>query len=177
MLRFAYFPPLRSAVSVPAPSRGFSHRWHEPAITGWVRWLCICLLAIYIVPGLFSAYRAWVQIRSVELIVPRKELHSGDVIRVRTVSWARTYVYVDLFLVQGRRADTLATHEIPRNSNASQDPRWRRDSMTVALTPALLSRYDSGAAIIRAVAEGGPQWLRTPPPLVREAAVRLVTSR
>jgi hypothetical protein len=164
-------------VSIPAPSRGLSHRWHEPAITGWVRRLCIILLAIYIVPGLFSAYRAWVQIQSVELIVPRKELHSGDVIRVRTVSWARTYVYVDLFLVQGSRADTLATHEIPRNVNASQDPRWRRDSMTVSLTPAMLSRFDSGAAIIRVKAEGGPQWLRTPPPLIREAAVQLVPNR
>jgi hypothetical protein len=164
-------------VSVPAPSRGFAHRWHEPAITGWVRWLCLFLFAIYVVPGLFSAYRAWVQIRSLDLIVPGKELHSGDVIRVRTVSWARTYVYVDLLLVQGSHVDTLASHEIPRNVNASQDPRWRRDSMTVVLTPALLSRYDSGAAIIRAVAEGGPQWLRTPPPLVREAPVQLVPNR
>ena len=164
-------------MSVPVPSRRFTHRWDEPAITGWVRWLCLILFAIYVVPGLFSAYRAWVQIRSLDLIVPRKELHSGDVIRVRTVSWARTYVYVDLFLVQGSRADTLATHEIPRNVNASQDPRWRRDSMTVVLTPALLSRYHSGAAIIRAVAEGGPQWLRTPPPLIREAAVQLAPNR
>ena len=164
-------------MSVPAPSRGFTHRWHEPAITGWVRRLCIFLLAIYTVPGLFSAYRAWVQIRSLELIVPRKELHSGDVIRVHTVSWARTYVYVDLLLVQGSHADTLATHEISRNVNASQDPRWRRDSIALVVTPALLSRYDSGAATIRVTAEGGPQWLRTPPPLIRETPVQLVPNR
>jgi hypothetical protein len=152
-------------------------RWDRPSITGWVRWLCIFLFVMYAVPGLFSSYRAWVQVRSLDLSVPGKDLRSGDTIRVRAVSWARTYVYVDLLLLQGGHKDTLATHEIPRNVNASQDPRWRRDSMTVVLTPALLSRYDSGAAIIRAVAEGGPQWLRTPPPLVREAAVRLVPNR
>ncbi len=132
---------------------------------------------MYVVPGLFSSYRAWIQIRSLELVVPRTEIGSGDTVRVRTVSWARTYVYVDLFLVQGNRVDTLATHEIPRNVNASQDPRWRRDSIIVVLTPAVLSRYDSGAAIIRAVAAGGPQWLRTPPPLVRKKAVQLIPSR
>lgn len=135
------------------------------------------MFAIYAVPGLFSAYRAWVQVRSLELIAPRGAIGSGDTIRVRAVSWARTYVYVDLLLVQGSRSDTLATHEIPRNVNASQDPRWRRDSMTVVLTQPLLARYDSGAAIIRVTAEGGPQWLRTPPPLVREAAVQLIPNR
>ncbi|MEA2705926.1 MAG: hypothetical protein QOH22_714 [Gemmatimonadaceae bacterium] len=157
--------------------RGTTHRWHEPAIAGWIRWLTIFLLVMYVVPGLFSAYRAWVQIRSLDLIVPGRNLASGDTIRVRAVSWARTYVYVDLMLVQGAHVDTLATHEIPRNTNASQDPRWKRDSITLVLTPVMLSRYDSGAAMVRAKAEGGPQWLRTPPPLIRETAVQLIMTR
>jgi hypothetical protein len=150
-------------------------RRSDPLVPGWIRWpLITFVLVTYLLPGLFSSYRAWVQVHSLDLIVPSGDLRAGDTIQVRAVSWARTEVYVDLFLVQGRRADTLATHEIPRNHNASIDPRWRRDSMTVVLTPSFLAGYHRGPATIRAVAEGGPQWLRIPPPLVRETAVQLV---
>ena len=152
-----------------------ARQWHESAVVGWVRWPTIFLVfVVYVMPGLFSSYRAWVQVRSLELIVPSKEIRSGDTIRVNTVSWARTYVYVDLLLIQGSRADTLATHEIAKNRNASIDPRWRRDSMIVVLRQPLLKGYDRGAATIRVTATGGPQWLRTPPPLVRETPVQLV---
>ena len=150
-------------------------RRREPLVPGWIRWpLITFVLVTYLLPGLFSSYRAWVQVHSLDLIVPRGEIQSGDTIRVRAVSWARTYVYVDLLLVQGNHTDTLATHEIPRNRNASIDPRWRRDSMAVVLTPSVLTGFHRGSATVRAVAEGGPQWLRTPPPLVRETAVQLV---
>ena len=141
----------------------------------WIRWLIIVVvLATYVVPGLFSSYRAWVQVRSLELIVPSRELRIGDTIRVNTVSWARTWVDVNLLLVQGTRAETLAVHQIPKNRNASIDPRWRRDSIAVVLTQSLLVGYDRGPATVRARAIGGPQWLRTPPPLLRETAVQLI---
>ena len=132
------------------------------------------ILVTYVLPGLFASYRAWVQIRSLDLIVPRKELRIGDTIRVNTVSWARTWVDVDLVLVQGTRVDTLAAHQIPKNHDASIDPRWRRDSIIVVMTPLSLAGYNSGDATLRARAIGGPQWLRTPPPLVRESLVSLV---
>ena len=150
-------------------------QWHEPAIVRWIRWPVIVLVLVtYLLPGLFSSYRAWVQVRSLELIVPSNELRAGDTIRVRTVSWGRTWVDVDLMLVQGSRADTLAFHEIPKNRNASIDPRWRRDSIVLVLSQPLLVGYDRAAATIRARAIGGPQWLRTPPPLIRETLVQLV---
>jgi hypothetical protein len=152
-------------------------RWHEPAVVGWILWPSIFLvLVMYVVPGLFSSYRAWVQVRSLDLIVPSRELRSGDTIRVHTVSWARTWVDVDLLLVQGNRTDTLAFHEIPKNRNASIDPRWRRDSIIQVLSEPLLTRYDRGTATVRAIAVGGPQWLRTPPPLIRETVVKLMPS-
>jgi hypothetical protein len=144
-------------------------------VARWIRWAFIVFVSVtYVVPGLFSSYRAWVQVRSLELTVPNRELRSGDTIRVRTVSWARTWVNVDLLLLQGSRADTLAFHQIPKNRNASIDPRWRRDSIVVVLSQPVLTGYDRGAATVRAVAVGGPQWLRTPPPLIREAVVQLV---
>jgi hypothetical protein len=115
-----------------------------------------------------------VQVRSLDLVVPAKEISAGDTLRVHAVSWARTWVDVDLILVQGKRIDTLAWHRIPKNHNASIDPRWRRDSMTVVLTQPMLTGYAPGPATIRATALGGPQWLRTPPPLIRETEVHLV---
>ena len=149
------------------------HREVSP-VGSWIRWILVAIVAVtYVVPGLFSSYRAWVQVHSLDLIVPRRDLRIGDTIRVNTVSWARTWVDVDVVLAQGDRIDTLATHQIPKNHNASIDPRWRRDSMIVALSPALLAGFDSGAAVIRARAIGGPQWLRTPPPLIRESSVQL----
>ena len=152
-----------------------TRRRQERAIVGWILWPTLFVtLVLYVLPGMFSAYRAWVQVRSLDLIVPGTQIHSGDTLRVHTVSWARTYVYVDLMLIQGERADTLADHEIPKNHNASIDPRWRRDSIVVVLNSASLAGYHPGLATLRAIAIGGPQWLRTPPPLIREAAVQLV---
>ena len=152
----------------------FAAHSDQDGLGRWVQRLVIVLvLSTYVLPGLFSSYRAWVQIRNLDLIVPRKELGIGDTVRVNTVSWARTWVDVDLVLIQGKRVDTLATHEIPRNHNASIDPRWRRDSIIVVLTPSILAGYTPGPATIRAHAIGGPQWLRTPPPLVRESLVQL----
>ena len=152
-----------------------ARQWHEPVVVRWIRWPVIVLVLVtYLLPGLFSSYRAWVQVRSLELIVPNRELRSGDTIRVRTVSWARTWVDVHLLLVQGGRAETLGFHQIPKNHNASIDPRWRRDSIVVVLSQPLLTGYDRGLATVRAVATGGPQWLRTPPPLIREAVVQLI---
>ncbi|MFL5487327.1 MAG: hypothetical protein ACJ8AJ_02480 [Gemmatimonadaceae bacterium] len=149
----------------------------EPVVPRWIFWPSIFLvLLMYGLPGLFSSYRAWVQVHSLALTVPRREIGSGDTIRVNTVSWARTWVDVDVVLLQGIRAETLAVHRIPKNRNASIDPRWRRDSIIVVLADPLLARYKGGAAIIRAHAVGGPQWLRTPPPLVRETIVQLAHS-
>jgi len=154
---------------------GAVRQWEQPLVPRWIRWSVIAVaLATYVIPGLFSSYRAWVQVHSLDLSVPRTEIRSGDTIKVRTVSWGRTYVYVDLVLRQGARAETLAVHEIPRNHNPSIDPRWRRDSIDLVLTDSLLAGFDPGPAKIHVSAEGGPQWLRTPPPLVREAAVQLV---
>jgi hypothetical protein len=154
---------------------GVVRPWEEPLVPRWIRWSVISIaLVTYVIPGAFSAYRAWVQVHSLDLSVPRREIRAGDTIKVRTVSWARTYVYVDLVLQQGARAETLAVHEIPRNHNPSIDPRWRRDSIDLVLTESALSGFNPGPARIHVSAEGGPQWLRTPPPLIREAEVQLV---
>ena len=146
----------------------------KSAVPKWILWPSVIFVVVtYVLPGLFSAYRAWVQVRSLELKVQRSEIQSGDTVRVRAVSWARTRVRFDLQLVQGARTRTLAARIIPDNHNASIDPRWRRDSIVVVVTEAVLAGYDRGPATLRATAIGGPQWLRTPPPLIRQRSVNL----
>ena len=142
------------------------------AIPRWILWPSVIIVMVtYVLPGLFSAYRAWVQVRSLDLNVARSEIHGGDTVRVHAVSWARTRVRFDLELVQGARSSMLAERVIPDNHNASIDPRWRRDSIVVVITPDLLASYARGPATLRATAIGGPQWLRTPPPLVQQRQV------
>jgi hypothetical protein len=150
--------------------------WPErkSAVPRWVLWpVVIIALVTYVLPGLFSSYRAWVQVRSLELDVGGADIRAGDTIRVRAVSWARTRVRFDLQLVQGAKSAILASRIIPDNYNASIDPRWRRDSIVVVVTEPLLSEYEPGGAIFRATAIGGPQWLRTPPPLIQQRKVSL----
>ena len=146
-------------------------------IPRWVLWPSIIIVvATYVIPGFFSAYRAWVQVHSLDLIVAKREIQTGDTVRVRAVSWGRTRVQVNLQLVQGDRSTTLGSHVIPDNHNPSIDPRWKRDSIVVVLTQPLLAIYNRGPATLRAIAIGGPQWLRTPAPLIRETPVTLVST-
>jgi hypothetical protein len=63
---------------------------------------------------------------------------------------------------------------IPSNHVASLDPRTRSAMLHVVLGQEQLARFHEGRATIRASAIGGPQWLRTPPPLVRTLPVVIV---
>ncbi len=149
----------------------------KSVIPRWILWPSIIIVLVtYVAPGLFSAYRALVQVRSLDLDVPRAQVRIGDTVRVRAVSWARTRVRFDLQLIQGAKSTVLASRVIPDNYNASIDPRWRRDSIVIVMTDTLLSGYERGGAKFRATAIGGPQWLRTPPPLIQQREVN-VTGR
>ena len=136
-------------------------------------WLTRIVLIPFAVFAGFSGYRAWVQVRSVALRVPDRELRPGDVIDVDAVSWARATVTVRLILAQGTRAETLAVHRIPSNHVASLDPRTQSAHLMVPIERDLLARFRPGDAVLRAHAIGAPQWLRIPPPKVQDVAVRI----
>jgi hypothetical protein len=53
------------------------------------------------------------------------------------------------------------------------DPRPKYGSVVVTLTPAMLSDFEPGTATLRASAVGRPQWLRVPPPTIREQSVSI----
>jgi len=136
-----------------------------------LRWIIVPLVVVHVVLATFSGYRAIWQIRRLDLRVSDPMLRAGTSVGFDVASWGRVEAGAVLELIQGQVAETLAVRSLPRNGNASYDPRPQRASAAVVLTPAHLAQFQSGAALVRATATGGMQWLRTPPPTIRERRV------
>ena len=134
-----------------------------------VLWFILLQLPI----GALSSYRAWVQIKDLTLTATSSTLVPGVVMRSNLVSWARVESDARIELVQGQRVTMLGEVYLPRNHEPVFDPRPRRRSVAVALTPAMLDGFEPGTATLRATAVGRPQWLRVPPPTVREQSVTI----
>jgi hypothetical protein len=145
----------------------------DSAFVVWLKRATIAFLAVHGTLALLSGHRAIWQIRSVEVTVPDIALRPGSLIRANIVTSGRVEADVSLDLVQGPRVTPLGVRYVARNHNASWDPRSRRASLTVVVTDEMLARFTPGPAVVRATGHGNPQWLRTPPPTVREVAVRL----
>ena len=133
----------------------------------------LALLFVCFVTALASGHRAYFQVRDLSLRVDALTLRAGSVVETEVVISGRTHVDVRVELVQGSHAETLAAQVVPGNEWASFDPRTRRASQRVVVTPEQLSRFKEGAALLRATATGRPQWTRLPPPAVRESAVEI----
>lgn len=130
-------------------------------------------LGLFIVSAAFSGHRAYYQVRSLELRLADNVLRDGSSVEFAVSGSGRTTVDVRLELVQGSHAETLATKRVRGNDWPVFDPRPTRGAQRVALTPDILSRFENGAATLRATATGRPQWTRLPPPTVRETAVEI----
>lgn len=133
-------------------------------------WAFVAVISVFAV---MSGYRAYYQVRSLDLRPAERVLRSGTSIEVIAESYARTPVDVSLELIQGAKTKTLGEVRIPRNYDPALDPRLQRASLTVALTPELLAGFEAGPAQLRATARGRMQFGRTPPPLVREVSVEI----
>lgn len=131
----------------------------------------LAFLALCFVTAMTSAHRAYFQVRSLELRVAEPFLHAGSVVETEAVISGRTTADVRVELIQDSHAETLAVQRIPGNEWAAIDPRTQRATQSVTLTPEILSRFHTGTASLRATATGRPQWLRLPPPTVRESPV------
>ena len=121
--------------------------------------------------GALSSYRAWVQIKDLTLTSTSPTLTSGVVVQSRLVSWARTESDARIEIVQGKRVAMLGEVYLSRNHEPVFDPRPKSGSVVVKIEPRMLAEFDAGPAVLRASAVGRPQWLRVPPPTVRELAV------
>ncbi len=154
--------------------RAFAGRFSEtPRAVALARRAALVLLSVLLGLGVLSGHRAWVQVRSLELQSATPTLSGGSRLQARVVTSGRTFVDLRLELVQGAHSETLAVRQVPKNRDAATDPRSRRDSLAVVLTPELLERFQAGPVVVRAVARGRPQWLREPPPTVRELAMQV----
>jgi len=140
-----------------------------------VRWIVAPLVAVHIVLATISGYRAIVQIYRVDLSVSDRVLRPGTSIRFFYVSSARVPSDAELVLIQGSTKRSLATAELPANANPSYDPRSRKAAKTVVLSSESLAGFAAGPAVVRVTAYGNMQWLRTPPPKVREMAVTIAS--
>jgi len=145
----------------------------EPRALVFLRRAALLFLALCSVTALASGHRAYFQVRSLELRAGGPVLRAGSSVETEVVSSGRTHVDVRVELLQGSHAETLAVQSVRGNEWGSIDPRTRRASQTIVLTPEVLSRFDSGTAVLRATATGRPQWTRLPPPTVRETAVEI----
>jgi hypothetical protein len=136
-------------------------------------WLTRVVLVPFAIFAGFSGYRAWVQVKRVSLFVQDRELRPGSVVDVEGESWARNPVTIRLVLARGARAETLLVHDIPANHTASLDPRIRSARLMIPIERDVLARFEPGDAVLRVIGLGRSQWLRVPPPKMRELAVRI----
>ena len=134
-----------------------------------VLWFILLQLPI----GALSSYRAWVQIKELTLTTTSPTLAPGVVVQSDLVSWARTESDARIEIVQGKRVAMLGEVYLPRNHEPVFDPRPKSGSVVVKIDPGMLAEFDAGPAVLRASAVGRPQWLRVPPPTIRELPVTI----
>jgi hypothetical protein len=131
------------------------------------------MVGVYLIIGLTAGYRAWFQIKSLEVRSTDSVLRRGSTIETTVVSYARVPIEVRLELIQGTHSETFALQRVPKNTWAFLDPRTREASQTAVLAADVLDRFAPGEARVRATATGGLQLGHLPPPLTREVAVKI----
>lgn len=138
-----------------------------------LRRIILTALSIHVVLATLSGYRAWVQVRSVDVAVSSGPLRPGSTISLGVVTSGRVPSDLHVEIVQGSASRTIATGRVPENKNCFYDPRSHRGGLSVVVDRAMLSGLANGRVVVRATAEGRSQFLRIPPPVVREVAVPL----
>jgi hypothetical protein len=155
-------------------TRFFDNRLAEEWIGFTIlKWLTIALLVVHVSTATAGGYRAIVQVYDVDIELESSAIRPGSPVAVRLVTSGRNFVDARLELVQAGRVDTLETLQVRSNGVASMDPRPRRAVLETSIPADIFARSTPGPALLRAVAEGRSQWLRVPPPEVRERAINL----
>jgi len=145
---------------------------HEARPIVWLKRVFVFVIVALIAIGVVSSYRAYVQVRSLELSAPRL-LSAGSIVTTEVVSSGRTTVDVEVDLIQGAHSEHLFHVRLRGNELGFFDPRTKHASDSIALTAETLSKFQPGAALLRSVATGRHQWMRLPPPTVRELEVEI----
>ena len=138
----------------------------------WLKRVFVFVIVAFLVIGAVSSHRAYFQVRSLELNAPRV-LSVGSVVNASAVGSGRNKIDVNVELVQGAHSERLLHLHLSGNKLAFFDPRPKYGAESVVLTSEMLSKFQPGAARLRAVGTGRPQWGRLPPPTVREMDVEI----
>ncbi|HKN67615.1 MAG TPA: hypothetical protein VJW73_15125 [Gemmatimonadaceae bacterium] len=136
-------------------------------------WIVLPFVVVHVALASISGYRAIVQVYSVQLETDTPMLHPGSTVDVAVATSGRATIDGVLELIQSAHAETVAVFRIPGHTNASYDPRTIRADRRVTLTSEQLARFNPGPARLRAIANGRSQWLRVPPPVIREQTVQI----
>lgn len=138
----------------------------------WVKRACLIVVSVYLVIGMIAAFRALVQVRSVEIQTP-DVLRTGAEVSATVVSYARVPLDARIELVQDGHSEIIAVQNVPDNEWALLDPRTSESSMTTSLTPDVFQRFTEGNAIVRATVIRRQQLGRHPAPVVTERVVSI----
>ena len=144
---------------------------HAPGDSFGFRHIVYAIVIVHAVLFPLSGYRAWVQVRSVELSANSDRAAPGTRIITHVVTSGRIPVSVEIVATQGRRRVLLGSMSIPSNDEAIYDPRFRRDSLTITLSGVSLANLSPGPAVVVATALGRPQFARMPPPVADTLSV------
>jgi len=140
------------------------------------RILRIGILAVVIpfsIAGAAASYRAYFQLRRLEIRIGKADLHPGSEIQVAAVSSGRVPVTITVQIIQGGQSCVLDSRIVPASREPFFDPRTVQGRMSVQVGPEMLASFSEGPAVLRATLRGRPQWMREPPPLLREITVRV----
>jgi hypothetical protein len=136
-------------------------------------WIVLPFAVAHVTLASISGYRAIVQVYRAELTTDSPTLHTGSTVDVAVTTSGRATVDAEIELIQPGHAETLAVLLVPGHTNASYDPRPIQAARRVTLTSEQLAHFRPGAARLRVTANGRSQWLRVPPPVIRERAVEI----
>jgi hypothetical protein len=150
----------------------------SPKVIAEPRWLTLfkrlllLIVAFHLLVGVVSSYRAYYQIHSLD-IFSNQILEPGSMVQTKVVTYGRSFADVKLELIQGSLAVTLHDQRVAANEFGFYDPRMQQAEFSVSITPQTLERFAPGPALLRATAVGRHQWMRLPPPVVREMTVEI----
>lgn len=136
-------------------------------------WIILPFVVAHVILATISGYRAIVQVYRVQLTTDTPTLRPGSTVALAVATSGRATIDGVVELIQSAQAETVAVFRVPGHTNASYDPRTIHAERRVTLTSEQLARFRPGPARLRAIANGRSQWLRVPPPVIRERTVQI----
>ena len=136
----------------------------------WLKRVLVFAIVALLTVEVMSGYRAYYQVQSLELSAPRT-LSEGSIVNTSVVTSGRTWVDVEVDLIQGVHSERLIASMVRKNNLGFFDPRTQQASESFTLTRETLSRFQPGRARLRSVATGRLRWTILASPIVREIEV------